>query len=79
MQRRTLPGTCLVAVCLAAAGPAAAAAKRVGSIAELEMAIAQAAPGDTITLANGSYTSMGIAVGCAGTDAGGESADIVSP
>jgi hypothetical protein len=61
----------LLAACIAlsALPPAArAASMRVSSIAELEAAIAQAGPGDTLTRASGRYTAGTIAVGRQGAE-----------
>jgi hypothetical protein len=62
------PGVVALALCAGAAHTTSAAPARVSSLAQLEAAIAQAGPGDTITLADGSYAGA-ISVGRAGTAA----------
>jgi MYXO-CTERM domain-containing protein len=60
----------VVAMLAAATGTGRAASTRVTTLAELEAAIAQAQPGDTITVASGNYSGA-ISVGRAGAAAAG--------
>jgi poly(beta-D-mannuronate) lyase len=57
----------LPVLCLAGATEARAASTRVTSISALQSAINTAGPGDTLTLADGSYSASGITIGRAGT------------